>query len=145
MSRVFFDSNVLLYAINRDDLRGVKAAELLLDGGAISVQCLNEFASVARRKLRWSWRQIEEAIGKIVTLCSPIVPIDWDLHQSGLYLAERYQLSVYDGMIVAAALAAGCETLYSEDMHAGLVVEGQLTIVNPFTSPSAHNPNRPAR
>lgn len=76
MSRVFFDSNILLYAVNRDDRRGGAAAQLLVGGGAISVQCLNEFASVTRRKLRWSWQQIEEAIDKVVTLCSPIVPID---------------------------------------------------------------------
>ena len=53
-------------------------------------------------------------------------------HQVGRALAERYQFSVYDAMIVAAALLSGCTTLWSEDMHDGLLVEDQLRIVNPF-------------
>ena len=51
---------------------------------------------------------------------------------TGLALAERYGLSVYDAMIAASALHAECDTLWSEDMHDGLVIEDQLRIVNPF-------------
>lgn len=132
MMRRFFDSNVLLYAINRDDPRGTKAAELLGEGGSISVQCLNEFVSVARRKLHMPWSEIREALAWIRSLCEPVVALDESMHGVGLDIAERYKLSVYDAMIVAAALAAGCDTLWSEDMHAGLVVDGRLTIANPF-------------
>jgi predicted nucleic acid-binding protein len=64
--------------------------------------------------------------------CSPVLPITGDLHRDGLRLAERYGFSIYDSMIVAAALSARCELLYSEDMHAGLVIDGRLTVVNPF-------------
>ena len=53
-------------------------------------------------------------------------------HDIGRALGERYGFSVYDAMIVAAALEHGCTTLYSEDMHDGLVIEGRLHIVNPF-------------
>jgi len=55
-----------------------------------------------------------------------------DMHQRGLELAERYQFSVYDAMIAAAALQAGCTTLLSEDFQAGHLIDGRLRIVNPF-------------
>lgn len=63
--------------------------------------------------------------------------LDEALHKDGLRLARRYRLSVYDGMIVAAALTANCDILYSEDMHHGLIVDGRLQIVNPFRPQSA--------
>jgi predicted nucleic acid-binding protein len=55
-----------------------------------------------------------------------------EVHESGLTLAERYNLSVYDAMIAASALAAECETLWSEDMQHGMVIDSRLRIVNPF-------------
>jgi predicted nucleic acid-binding protein len=65
-----------------------------------------------------------------------VIPLTLETHERGLALAERYQLSVYDGMIVAAAQLAGCRVLYSEDMHDGLVIDG-LTIRNPYAGGSA--------
>ena len=62
----------------------------------------------------------------------PFVDITVQTHQVGRALAEKYQLSVYDAMIVSAALIAGCTTLWTEDMHDGLLVEDRLRIVNPF-------------
>ena len=62
-------------------------------------------------------------------------PIDEALkltHDIGLKIAERYGLSVYDAMIVASALLAGCKTVLSEDMQDGQVLEGRLRIRNPF-------------
>ena len=60
----------------------------------------------------------------------------------GLALAERYGLSIYDSMIAASALEAGCDTLWSEDMQDGMVLDGQVRIVNPFAGrdPSAPSP-----
>lgn len=56
-------------------------------------------------------------------------------HDKAMQLAERYGLSFYDSLVVSAALLSGCASLYSEDMQDGLLVEGQLTIRNPFRSP----------
>ena len=61
-----------------------------------------------------------------------VEPVTVGTHELGLALAERHGLSVYDAMIVAAGLLAGCDTLLSEDMQHGFVVAGQMTIVNPF-------------
>jgi len=97
----------------------------------VSVQVLNEFASVASRKLKMSIAEIREVLATIRAVCT-IVPISEETHDVGLQVAERYGLSVYDAMIVAAALLAGCETLVSEDMQDGQILEGRLQVRNPF-------------
>lgn len=134
MTRAFFDSNILVYALSDEDHRSGVAKRLLRRGGAISIQSLNELANVLVRKLRWGWPDVLEALGSVRDQCETLVVLDDDLHRDGLRLAERHRLSVYDGMIVAAALVADCDTLYSEDMHDGLTVDGRLRIVNPFAS-----------
>ena len=59
----FFDTNVVLYAFRQDDTRGQMAETLLAAGGALSVQVLNEFVAVARRKLDKSWEEVRHALG----------------------------------------------------------------------------------
>lgn len=132
MTRAFLDTNILIYAYSLNDPRMESAQKLIGEGSAISVQCLNEFANVALRKLNMSWPELREAIDLICALCAPVVPLDASLQAMGLGLAEKYQLGIYDGMIVAAARIAGCDTLYTEDLHHGLVVDGQLRVTNPF-------------
>jgi predicted nucleic acid-binding protein len=67
-------------------------------------------------------------------LCSLLTvhPVTFDVHKTGLRLAERYGLSTYDAMIVASALHAGSDTLWSEDMQHGMVLDEGLRIINPF-------------
>ena len=132
VSGIFFDSNVLLYTLVRDDPRATVAANLLLDGGTISVQVLNEVANVARCKLKLSWAEVSETLAALRVLCAAPRPLTVTVHAAALPLAERYQLSFYDALIVASALDAGCDSLLSEDMHHGLVVADRLTVQNPF-------------
>lgn len=132
-AEVFFDTNVVLHLLSADAVKADRAEELLATGGMISVQVLNEFASVASRKLRLSWPEIRDVLAPIRVIC-PVVPLSVDTHDRALPLVERYGLSLYDALIVAAALLAGCKTLYSEDMQHGQVIERQLTISNPFTA-----------
>lgn len=134
MSLAFFDSNILIYALSEHD-HSTRARELLDIGGAISVQCLNEFAAVMRGKQKRPWDEIDQGLAAIRDLCAPIMALDEALHDRGLALAKRYRLSIYDSMIVAAALAADCDVLWSEDMQHGLVVDGHLRIANPFRDP----------
>jgi predicted nucleic acid-binding protein len=128
----FFDTNVLIYAMAKNDPRAAKAEELLASGGIISVQSLNEFASVARRKLGMPWKKIKESLDLICILCSDQVPISLDTHQGALVIAEKYGYSIYDALIISAALESGCKTLYSEDLQDGQTINRQLTIRNPF-------------
>ncbi|RZL55677.1 MAG: PIN domain-containing protein [Sphingomonas sp.] len=127
----FLDSNILVYAFGAD-VRSAVAYGLVEDGGVISTQSLNEMANVLRRKHRWTWDEVRRATRDVIVNCPTIVVLDVALHQLGLRLAERYTLSIYDGMIAAAAVVAGCDILYSEDMHHGLVIDGRVRIVNPF-------------
>jgi predicted nucleic acid-binding protein len=127
----FLDTNVLIYAFSTD-LRTTRAEELLSQKCTTGVQNLNEFANVARRKLGMSWEELRTALAAIRRLCPVIVPLDVEIHSSGLELAERYHLSIFDGFIVGAAVKAGCTTLWSQDMQHGLLIEKRLTIANPF-------------
>ena len=127
----FFDTNVLLYIASDHPAKANRAEELIADGGTISVQVLNEIANVARRKMAMSWTETHAFLSMIRGLL-PVQPITIDIHESGLALAERYGLSTYDSMIAASALEADCDTLWSEDMHAGMLIDRRLRIVNPF-------------
>jgi predicted nucleic acid-binding protein len=129
----FFDTNVVLYLLSADTAKADRAEELLAIGGTISVQVLNEFAAVASRKLRMSLIEIREVLAQIRAVCA-VEPITIETHERALRIAERYGLSIYDALIVSAALLAGCKTLHSEDMQDGQVIERQLTIRNPFAA-----------
>ena len=129
----FFDTNVLLYLLSGDEAKADRAEEVIAGGGMISVQVLNEFASVATRKLGMSWAEIREILSQVRAVC-PVEPITVEAHDRGLLLAERYGLPIYDAMIVASALLAKCATLYSEDMQHGQVINDQLTIRNPLAA-----------
>jgi predicted nucleic acid-binding protein len=131
--RAFFDSNILVYVVGQIDARTETAEALLAAGGVISVQVLNELAKVSRRKLGMSWGEIGETLAAIRILCPSPLPLTSDLHDAGLRIAEQYGYSVYDSLIVAAALEAECDLLYAEDLQDGQVIEGRLTIRNPFT------------
>jgi predicted nucleic acid-binding protein len=128
----FFDTNVLIYAVAKNDPRTAKAEALLASGGIVSIQSLNEFVSVARRKLGMTWKEVKEFLDLICILCPDPVPILLDTHRGALAMAEEYGYSIYDALIVSAALEAGCRTLYSEDLQDGQIINRQLTIRNPF-------------
>jgi predicted nucleic acid-binding protein len=126
----FFDSNVIVYAF-LDIEKRERAREVLAQGGVISAQVLNEFTRVAHKKRRRSWPEIETALGVIRAWFRDIVPITSDTHAAAVALARDHSLAFYDALILAAAIEAGCETLYSEDFQHGRGF-GDLTIINPF-------------
>ena len=135
MQGEFLDSNVLVYAFT-DDSRAAAAQALLDRGCTISVQGLNEFANVARRKLGKSWQEVRDDLAAIRTVCATVIPIDLDIHEAALRLAERYGFAMFDALTVAAALQAGSTTLWSEDMRDGMLIDGTLRIANPFRAPA---------
>ncbi len=127
----FFDTNLLLYLFSSSVEKADRAEELLSGGGTISVQVLNEFAAVARRKLQMAYPEIREALDALTGFLT-VVPLTIDIHQRGMGIAERYGFSVYDAQIVAAAIDAGCRTLFTEDMQHLQQIDDQLVIINPF-------------
>lgn len=126
----FFDTNVLLYLLSKDEAKADRAEALLGSGGTISVQVLNEFASVASRKLAMPISEIREVLSTVRAVCA-VKPLDIETHELALDLAERKKFSIYDGLIVAAAVRAGCTVLYTEDLQHGQMI-GKLEIQNPF-------------
>jgi predicted nucleic acid-binding protein len=132
-SKVFYDTNVFLYLLSSNIEKADQAESILKSGGIISVQVLNELVNVARRKLSLPWEEINEFLELIRSLCST-EPLTLETHSKGMYIAEHYGFSVYDSMIVAAALLSGCQVLYTEDMQDGQRIDDQLQISNPFSN-----------
>ncbi len=134
--KVFLDTNVLVYALGAKksstrDPRMAVAELIMTKGGVVSVQGMNEFVQVCRRKAQLDWPQIDGSIQVIKTLCDRIVPLTVDTHQAAVEVAKRHGLNFYDSLILAAAAQAGCTTVYSEDMQHGQIVDG-VRIENPF-------------
>ena len=129
--RPFVDTNVLLYLLSDDAAKADRAEAVLADRVVISVQVLNEFANVAKRKLGLGWNELAETLADLRRFAD-VRSLTIDTHDRGLALAQRYQLSVYDAMIAAAAIEADCAVLLSEDFQTGQVLDGRLTVRNPF-------------
>ena len=133
--RPFLDTNVLVYATLSDDPRRLPAERVLESGGVVSVQVLNEFVSVARGKLNRSWDRIEATLDLIKSKVGRVRAVTLATHERAVGLARDHRLSFYDALIVAAAIEGRCDTLLTEDMQHGRVIDG-LTILNPFREPA---------
>jgi predicted nucleic acid-binding protein len=129
--RVFLDTNLLIYAFAENSAKVDVAERLVNDGGVVSVQGLNELVNALNRKFGFGWSRIRDIIDSILMTCPNPLPLTLETHRAGLRICERYGYSVYDGLIIAAALEGGCTRLCSEDMQHGQVIEG-LRIENPF-------------
>jgi predicted nucleic acid-binding protein len=127
----FFDTNVIVYVASADPVKAAKAEQAIAGGGAISVHILNETANVARRKMQMPWKDIHALLSALCGLLT-VHPLTVEVHEIGLALAERYGFSTFDAVIAASALHAGCDTLWSEDMQHGMLLEEGLQILNPF-------------
>ncbi|MGF1549103.1 MAG: PIN domain-containing protein [Sphingomonadaceae bacterium] len=131
MALTSLDTNILVYAFQAGAKH--KRSLAILDARPVaSVQILNEYAHLSRRKLRRSWREIEQDLDIVRTMAATVEPITEAANREALRIVGRYQLSFYDSVLLAVALESGVETLYSEDMQDGLVIDERLTIVDPY-------------
>ena len=128
----FIDTNIVIYSLGIDGYKQDKALTLLARYPVMSVQVLSEAANIMRRKLGFEITAIRAVISRINEECSLIQPITLSTLNAALDMAERYRFSHYDSLIIAAALQANCKTLYSEDMPHGQIIDGRMTIINPF-------------
>jgi predicted nucleic acid-binding protein len=132
MSGSFIDSNVLIYLASGVSEKAQVAEEILATPrSVISPQVVNECASILRRKFAHDWAAITAFIDHVIRVTS-MTPMTLDTSKRGFALAARYGFSVWDSMVVAAALEAEADVLWTEDLHDGLVVEGRLRLINPF-------------
>lgn len=130
MNLSFLDSNIILYLLSADVVKADKAEAIVVGGGVISVQVLNEVTSVCRRKLKMPWGDIEAVLAAVKSACK-VVPLTIVTHETAVKIAQRYDISFYDANICAAAILSGAKILASEDMQDGMSIDG-LIIQNPF-------------
>ncbi|WP_020205449.1 MULTISPECIES: PIN domain-containing protein [Cupriavidus] len=130
-NKIFVDSNIVLYLLSADEAKAGRSEALLKLRPTISVQVLNEVTNVCARKLKMAWADIGQFLDVVKGLCD-VVPLTAATHDHARLVAECHGISFYDACIVAAASIEGCQTLYTEDMHHGLVIEGRLMLRNPF-------------
>lgn len=137
--RAFFDTNVLVYLFDGDAPDKREAARSLLqqeaDAGraTLSTQVLQEFFATVTRKLAvpLGHERAERAVRNLAEMS--VVQVDTGLVFAGIELARRLQVSLWDALIVGAALQSGSTVLYTEDLQHGQRIDG-LTVANPFVA-----------
>lgn len=126
-----FDTNVLVYLVSSDPFRIARSRAVIGNTSVVSVQVFNEFTAVMRGgRVNATWRQIDTVLAG-VRASHRVVPVDLATHDRAFHYARRFRFRIYDACVVAAAVLAGCTTLWSADMHDGMVIDG-LTIRNPY-------------
>lgn len=130
----FIDTNIWVYAHLRtpNEPRHPLALALVkqLKNAVVSPQVIAEYYSVMLKNRKddvWIQSNIQAILGY-----TQLQALDANVIQRALWIRQRYGFSYWDCQIVAAALEAGCVTLYSEDMQSGQVIDGVLTVLNPF-------------
>lgn len=131
--RIFLDTNVLVYSYAvTEPIKRTQALAAIGSGQAwVSTQVLIEFVNVSHRKLKAAWPDIQLSLVEL-NANYQVVPTSAATIAHATRLADRYGFSWFDSLIVAAALECDCETLYSEDLQHGQVIEDSLRVMNPF-------------
>ena len=135
-AKPFLDTNVVLYLLSGDTIKADRAEALLAQGGTISVQVLNEAVNVMTKKLKMGLDEVCEVLAGIRYACD-VQPVTIETHDHALEIMRRYGFTIFDSGILAAAVGAGCTTLYSEDLQDGQRIDPDLTITNPFKQESS--------
>jgi predicted nucleic acid-binding protein len=129
----FIDTNILVYCYTDDEpVKQQKALDIANGSDAfISTQVLTELSNTLKRKFKLDWQAVEKVISEVSSDFNVFVNKP-DTIERACKIADKYQYSFYDSLIISAALSCHCKTLYSEDMQDSQVIENSLTIVNPF-------------
>lgn len=132
-AKVFIDSNVFLYTFTDKEPRKHTIAKALVLGErhTISVQVVNEVSNNLLKKMGLGNADVQDFVDDCYSRYQ-IENFSQAVFVKAASLRESYRFSYYDSIIVTSALLSGCQTLYSEDMHHNLLVENQLTILDPF-------------
>ena len=132
MNRIALDSNILIYNHDLDnENKRLIARGLFKETPVVSSQVISEYLNVMKRDFKMQKQELMYLCTLWLEKCSvqPVVLSTMKLAQS---LITRYDFQMFDGIIIAAALEANCNIIYSEDMQHGQVIEKTLKIVNPF-------------
>ena len=132
MSSFALDTNILIYLYDSfEDRKRDISESLLIDKPFISAQVISEFLNVTKRLQKLPKREILEKCNKVIAQCE-IIPMSQEIMDRALFLINRYDFQLFDSIIIASALEANCNILYSEDLQHNQLIENRLTIINPF-------------
>ncbi len=131
--KIFVDTNIVVYALDKTQAQHTIAIDFLSRRPVISVQVVNETTAVQVRKLKRSLAAAHEVATWLLDTCEVVEQSPADVRQA-IELCRQFDLSHWDALILASAMRAGCERVYSEDMQHGLWVSSSLQILNPFTN-----------
>jgi len=129
--KIFIDTNIIIYSLGNTSKKTHLAAKLFVSSPFISTQVLSETANVASKRLAIPISEIRKLITALESMCKVEI-ISLPTIHTALDIQGIYRFSLYDILIVATALGAECEILYSEDMQNGQEIEGRMRIINPF-------------
>jgi predicted nucleic acid-binding protein len=131
----FLDTNILLYSYSEDEADKQSVALQLLEeydaDVIISKQVINELTNILFKKFKLSSNEVENVLLELDTVI-PIVDFDISTQIKAVRIKDKYNLQFYDSLIIATALENKCTILYSEDMQHNQIIDGKLTIINPF-------------
>lgn len=128
---IFLDSNICIYLTDVISAKKEKVSSLLISRPFISPQVVFECINVCRKKLKYNDEESFAFAELLLSYCR-VTNEGSLIVENAMHLWRKHQLQPFDAKIVATAIEAGCHTLYSEDMQHGFVVNGSLTIINPF-------------
>jgi len=134
MNRIALDSNILIYNHSLDnESKRLIARDFFKENPVISSQVISEYINVMKRNFKMQKQELLNLCSLWLEKCS-IQPVVLSTIKLAQNLINRYDFQIFDGIIIAAALEANCNILYSEDMQNGQIIENTLRIVNPFAS-----------
>ncbi len=131
--KIFLDTNILVYCYSNSEPSKREIAQKLCmqEDVYISTQVLNEMTNVLAKKHKISWNNIANVISEFESNFFIHTLTSFEIKKA-CNIAEKYGFSYFDSLIIASAIEANCNILYSEDMHNGQVIENKIKIINPF-------------
>lgn len=132
-AKAFLDTNIIIYGYSQDEPEKQHRARecTQVNQSWISTQVLNETVNTLKRKFSLDYRQIGAVIDEL-SKQHQLAVVSLDTIRKALDIAQRYQYSYFDSLIIASALEVGCDRLYSEDLQDGQTIDNTLTLINPF-------------
>lgn len=131
--KVFFDTNIIIYGYSSTEPAKKKIILNLTSSvnSVISTQVIQEFSNILHKKFSLDWNKILNAINEIAEN-SFVVVNNYKTITHACEIADKYQYSFYDSLIISAALDVKCKILYSEDLQHKQLIENKMRIINPF-------------
>ena len=132
MSKIALDSNILIYNHSLTcKNKMLIAVDFFNKNPVVSSQVISEYLNVMRRNFKIDKNELLILCSIWLEKCT-VQPVVFSTIKLAHDLVDKYDFQIFDGIIIAAALEADCDILYSEDMQDGQIIENTLKIINPF-------------